>query len=379
MVTQEQKLENKLISVTFYTLYGILITYPLIFLSIYAYQLGGIIAAASIYIASSLAMGITPLVVAPLSDKTGYRLKYAILAILFGSVILFTSTFIHETLLIILLLILGSAILQIGQPLFISYETERQPLVGKSVGNVFLYINLGYFIGSIIFGYTIEIISFTLASLSISLVGIIVSLLFINLKENRIIRNGSNNFSFYRFVRSIDKNIILSSSLVFSPSLVYSIVPVYYTTFLKGGILDWGIVNALSTLVGIFASPYVGKLIDSIGIKKVLAIGCTYYPIYYASIMIFPNTIFFAIIYTLPFWLFIWIPLFALPAINISNNERATRVSSMNFSINVFRALGGTAGGTLYYIMGPNYFMLSSTLISILIPIIALHTLRIKR
>ncbi|HLI46463.1 MAG TPA: MFS transporter [Geobacterales bacterium] len=376
---QELRLENKIFTSTLYTLYGILITYPLIFLEIYAYQLSGIIAAVMIYSISSLAMGIAPLLVAPLSDRTGYRLRYAILAILVGSIFLLASTLVEQVSLVIVLMIIGSAILQIGQPLFIAFETERREKVGRSVGDVYLFINLGYFIGSVVYGYFIEILSFKVTSISTSLIGVVISTLFLPMKENRIHSDGSKHLKIWDTLKSMDKVIVFSSILAFGPALVYSIIPIYYTNLLRGGVLDWGVVNAFATLIGIFVSPYVGKLIDSIGIRMTLAIGAAYYPIYYLSIILYPNTIFFAIIYALPFWLFVWIPLFTLPALYSTNEERARKVSSMNFSIDVFRALGGVAGGSLYYLLDPYTFIIISALISTILPIFSLQTIKLKK
>jgi MFS family permease len=370
---QEQKSLSKFVPIILYVIYGLLITYPLIFIGIYAYSLNGILATALIYAASAFSMGITPIFIAPISDKTGYRLRYAITSLLIGSTMLLLSTFFEDNRIItILILILASAILQIGQPLFVSYETERSKQMGSSVGKVFLYINLGYFIGSILFGFIIYYLSFRVTSISISLLGILISIIFLFFKEERIYNPNYHDINIIKLFKATSKITLIYSMLVFAPAFVYSIVPVYYVTVLKGSVLDWGLVNALSTLAGMITSPYIGNLVDRLGTKRVLLIGSIYYPAYYATLLIYPDLIIFAIFYAMPFWLFIWIPLFSHSALISEKFDRATYVSNMNLLIGLFRTLGGIFAGALLSFVDITAFLLFATIISIAIPLILL-------
>jgi DHA1 family multidrug resistance protein-like MFS transporter len=370
---QEQKSLSKFAPIILYVIYGLLITYPLIFIGIYAYSLNGILATALIYAASAFSMGIAPIFIAPISDKTGYRLRYAITSLLIGSTMLLLSTFFEDNRIItILILILASAILQIGQPLFVSYETERSKQMGSSVGKVFLYINLGYFIGSILFGFIIYYLSFRVTSISISLLGILISLIFLFFKEERIYNPNYHDINIIKLFKATSKITLIYSMLVFAPAFVYSIVPVYYVTVLKGSVLDWGLVNALSTLAGMITSPYIGNLVDRLGTKRVLLIGSIYYPAYYATLLIYPDSIIFAIFYAMPFWLFIWIPLFSYSALISEKFDRATYVSNMNLLIGLFRTLGGIFAGALLSFVDITAFLLFATIISIAIPLILL-------
>jgi MFS family permease len=149
-------------------------------------------------------------------------------------------------------------------------------------------------------------------------------------------------------------------------------VPVYYVTVLKGSVLDWGLVNALSTLAGMITSPYIGNLVDRLGTKRVLLIGSIYYPAYYATLLIYPDIIIFAIFYAMPFWLFIWIPLFSHSALISEKFDRATYVSNMNLLIGLFRTLGGIFAGALLSFVDITAFLLFATIISIAIPLILL-------
>ncbi|MDT7892514.1 MAG: MFS transporter [Thermoproteota archaeon] len=372
---QEQKSLSKFVPIILYVIYGLLITYPLIFIGIYAYSLNGILATALIYAASAFSMGITPIFIAPISDKTGYRLRYAITSLLIGSTMLLLSTFFEDNRIItILILILASAILQIGQPLFVSYETERSKQMGSSVGKVFLYINLGYFIGSILFGFIIYYLSFRVTSISISLLGILISIIFLFFKEERIYNPNYHDINIIKLFKATSKITLIYSMLVFAPAFVYSIVPVYYVTVLKGSVLDWGLVNALSTLAGMITSPYIGNLVDRLGTKRVLLIGSIYYPAYYATLLIYPDLIIFAIFYAMPFWLFIWIPLFSHSALISEKFDRATYVSNMNLLIGLFRTLGGIVAGILLSFVDITAFLLFATIISIAIPLILLFS-----
>jgi len=74
-----------------YGIYGVFVTYPLIFLSVYVYKFGGIIATALIYAASAFSIGIAPIFISPLSDKTGFRIKYSNIFILLGSLLMLLS------------------------------------------------------------------------------------------------------------------------------------------------------------------------------------------------------------------------------------------------------------------------------------------------
>jgi DHA1 family multidrug resistance protein-like MFS transporter len=371
----EQKSLSKFVPIILYVIYGLLITYPLIFIGIYAYSLNGILATALIYAASAFSMGIAPIFIAPISDKTGYRLRYAITSLLIGSTMLLLSTFFEDNRIItILILILASAILQIGQPLFVSYETERSKQMGSSVGKVFLYINLGYFIGSILFGFIIYYLSFRVTSISISLLGILISLIFLFFKEERIYNPNYHDINIIKLFKATSKITLIYSMLVFAPAFVYSIVPVYYVTVLKGSVLDWGLVNALSTLAGMITSPYIGNLVDRLGTKRVLLIGSIYYPAYYATLLIYPDSIIFAIFYAMPFWLFIWIPLFSHSALISEKFDRATYVSNMNLLIGLFRTLGGIFAGALLSFVDITAFLLFATIISIAIPLILLFS-----
>jgi MFS family permease len=372
---QEQKSLSKFVPIILYVIYGLLITYPLIFIGIYAYSLNGILATALIYAASAFSMGIAPIFIAPISDKTGYRLRYAITSLLIGSTMLLLSTLFEDNRIItILILILASAILQIGQPLFVSYETERSKQMGSSVGKVFLYINLGYFIGSILFGFIIYYLSFRVTSISISLLGILISLIFLFFKEERIYNPNYHDINIIKLFKATSKITLIYSMLVFAPAFVYSIVPVYYVTVLKGSVLDWGLVNALSTLAGMITSSYIGNLVDRLGIKRVLLIGSIYYPAYYATLLIYPDLIIFAIFYAMPFWLFIWIPLFSHSALISEKFDRATYVSNMNLLIGLFRTLGGIFAGILLSFVDITAFLLFATIISIAIPLILLFS-----
>jgi len=367
---QEQKSSSKFIPIVLYIIYGLLITYPLIFIGIYTYSLNGILATALVYAASAFSMGITPIFVAPISDKTGYRLRYAIISLVVGSTMLLLSTLFENSEMIVIILILASAVLQIGQPLFVSYETERSKQVGSSVGKIFLYINLGYFIGSIIFGFIIYYLNFRFTSISISLLGILISLIFLFFKEERIYKPNYHDINIIKVLKATSKITLIYSMLSFSPAFVYSIVPVYYVIILKGSVLDWGLVNAISTLVGMMTSQYIGNLVDRLGIKRVLLIGSIYYPVYYATLLIYPNLIIFAILYAMPFWLFIWIPLFSYSALISEKFDRATYVSNMNLLLGIFRTLGGIFAGILLSHMDITAFLLFATILSIVIPLI---------
>lgn len=360
-----------------YATYGLLIIYPLVFISIYAYQLASIIAAALLYATAALTIGVAPIFIAPLSDRTGYRIKYAVRALALGSLLFLLSAMIEERIILILMLILASAIIQIGQPLFISYETERNEKAGSSVGKVYLFINTGYFIGSFFFGLTIDYLGFRTASIIAGILGIVISLYSLRIREERIFKENPYSLSIITVIKKTNKFSLASASLVFVPALFFSIVPIYYVYYLAGKALDWGIVNAVSTLTSILASPYVGNIVDRIGIKRVLLIGMVYYPIYYISLLLYPNLLLFAILYSLPFWLFLWIPLFSYSAILSNSYERAIFVSNMNLLIGLFRTLGGIVGGILVYLFGINLFFMIA-IISSLILILVLIALKEK-
>jgi hypothetical protein len=153
----------------------------LIFIAVYTYQLGGILATAFIYAISAISIGIAPIFISPFSDRSGYRIRYALISIFTGSIIMILSSILDKIALI--LIILSSAIIQIGQPLFISYETERSKLTGSSVGKVYLYINFGYLIGSLVFGFVLTYIDFKMMGIIFGLIGIILSLTFFCLKK----------------------------------------------------------------------------------------------------------------------------------------------------------------------------------------------------
>ncbi len=351
-----------------YTFYGFLITYPLIFLSIYAYEITGILATALIYAAAAFSTGIAPIFIAPISDRSGYRIKYASIAILIGSLLLLSSAFIDERIFILAALIISSAIIQIGQPLIISYETERSKEIGTSVGKVFLFINLGYFLGSIFFGYIIEILGFELSTILESILGMVISLWMFKFKEERIFNENPKKLNLLDVITKTNFFRLFSSSIIIVPAIFFSIVPAYYIFYLKGGIVEWGLINAISTMTGIAASPYVGKLIDKLGIKKVILIGSIYYPTYYISLYITDNILVFAVLYALPFWLFLWIPLFSYSAMYSNSYERAISVSNINLLIGIFRTLGGILGGLVFLFLGPNNFFIVSIALSIIMP-----------
>ncbi len=355
-----------------YTFYGFLITYPLIFLSIYAYEITGILATALIYAAAAFSTGIAPIFIAPISDRSGYRIKYASIAILIGSLLLLSSTFIDERIFILATIIISSAIIQIGQPLIISYETERSKKIGTSVGKVFLFINLGYFLGSIFFGYIIEILGFELSTILESILGMVISLWMFKFKEERIFNENPKKLNLLDVITKTNFFRLFSSSIIIAPAIFFSIVPAYYIFYLKGGIVEWGLINAISTVTGIAASPYVGKLIDKLGIKKVILIGSIYYPTYYILLYITDNILVFAVLYSLPFWLFLWIPLFSYSAMYSNSYERATSVSNINLLIGIFRTLGGILGGLVFLFLGPSNFFIISIALSIIMPSILL-------
>ncbi len=355
-----------------YTFYGFLITYPLIFLSIYAYEITGILATALIYAAAAFSTGIAPIFIAPISDRSGYRIKYASIAVLIGSLLLLSSTFIDERIFILATLIISSAIIQIGQPLIISYETERSKKIGTSVGKVFLFINLGYFLGSIFFGYIIEILGFELSTILESILGMVISLWMFKFKEERIFNENPKKLNLLDVITKTNFFRLFSSSIIIAPAIFFSIVPAYYIFYLKGGIVEWGLINAISTVTGIAASPYVGKLIDKLGIKKVILIGSIYYPTYYILLYITDNILVFAVLYSLPFWLFLWIPLFSYSAMYSNSYERATSVSNINLLIGIFRTLGGILGGLVFLFLGPSNFFIISIALSIIMPSILL-------
>ncbi len=360
--------DGKLYLYIIYTIYGFIVTYPLIFIAVYTYQLGGIIATAFIYAISAISIGIAPIFISPFSDRSGYRIRYALISIFTGSIIMILSSILDKIALI--LIILSSAIIQIGQPLFISYETERSKLTGSSVGKVYLYINFGYLIGSLVFGFVLTYIDFKMMGIIFGLIGIILSLTFFYFKEDKLFSFNPNKTSIIRTLLTTNKFNLLSSFLVIILALFYSIVPAYYVFFLNGKILDWGIVNAISTLTGVISSPYIGKITDRIGTKKTMLIGLIYYPIYYASLYFYPSQIVFDILYSLPFWLFIWIPLYSYSAQISSIYERATSLSNINLLIGIFRGLGGIFGGIVAYFLTMNEFFVISILLSLIIPII---------
>jgi Major Facilitator Superfamily. len=175
-----------------YGIYGVFVTYPLIFLSVYVYKFGGIIATALIYAASAFSIGIAPIFISPLSDKTGFRIKYSNIFILLGSLLMLLSISLKDFVLPIL--IIASALLQVGQPLFISYETERNKNVGSSVGKFYIFINLGYLFGSLLFGLIISYFGFESTTIIFSLAGIVISIVFLRVKEERIyVKNPKKN------------------------------------------------------------------------------------------------------------------------------------------------------------------------------------------
>lgn len=350
-----------------YTIYGLLITYPLIFLSIYVYHLGGYLASALIYASTAIAIGIAPIFIAPFSDRSGYRLKYATFALLIGSSILLSSAFLNYFWIELFAIIASSALIQIGQPLFISYETERNKMTGSSVGKVFLFINLGYFLGSILFGLAIDLLGFNLTTIIASATGISIAIAFLNFKEERLFSENPVKINYFDAFKLKDQFGLLSSMSVLAAAVFFSIVPAYYVYSLKGGVLDWGLVNAISTITGIFASPFVGRLVDKFGIKKVILIGLLYYPIYYSSVFLYPDLILFAVFYVMPFWLFLWIPLFSYSAEKSLIYERAIEVSRMNFLIGIFRTIGGLMGGFIIEALGQQLFFISIISLSLMI------------
>jgi len=350
-----------------YGIYGVLVTYPLIFLSVYVYKFGGIIATALIYAASAFSIGIAPIFISPLSDKTGFRIKYSNIFILLGSLLMLLSISLKDFVLPIL--IIASALLQVGQPLFISYETERNKNVGSSVGKFYIFINLGYLFGSLLFGLIISYFGFESTTIIFSLAGIVISIVFLRVKEERIYVKNPKKMSIIKALFSSKLSSLIYSSMVIVPALFFSIVPAYYVYFLNGNVLDWGIVNFTSTLTSVIASIYVGKIVDKIGVKKTLLVGSIYYPIYYLTLLFYPNQFIFAFLYSLPFWLFIWIPLYSYSAQISEVYERATFVSNMNFLIGIFRSFGGILGGLIVMFFDIYTFFILSILLSVLFPI----------
>lgn len=350
-----------------YTVYGLIVTYPLIFLAVFVYQLGGILATALIYSVSAFSIGAAPIFIGPISDKTGYRIRYAIISMLAGSILMLFSTF--SQFLAIPIMIISSAILQIGQPLFISYETERSKRIGSSVGKIYVFINLGYLFGSLLFGYVISSIGFVLTTIIFSLTSAFLALFFLKVNEERIFVNNPYKLGIIDSILNSKPKSIIYSSLVFIPALFFSIVPAYYVFFLESSVFEWGVVNFISTLTGVIASKYVGNIADKFGIKNTLLIGSSYYPIYYLTLLLYPDPLIFAILYSLPFWLFIWIPLYSYSAQISEIYERATYVSNINFLIGIFRSLGGILGGLLVMFFDLNTFFIISIALSVLIPL----------
>jgi hypothetical protein len=259
-------MRNNLLSLG-YTSFGILVTLPIIFLGIYAYELGGIIYTSLIYSLAAAGMGFIPRIIAPFSDLTRYRIKYASYCVLLGSsILIFPVLFNLSKEILIAILIASASIIQIAQPLFLSYETEREYKTGSAIGNVFMYINLGYLIGSLIYALLISYSGFNSSFIFTVILGILTFLVFLKFKELPINYEGKVDVKDIK--TGIDAFNLANIAYIFVPAFSFSILPVLYVEYLKGGILDWGFANIISTITSIIGSYYIGGLVDKIGFKK---------------------------------------------------------------------------------------------------------------
>jgi predicted MFS family arabinose efflux permease len=350
---------------TGYTLFGVIVTLPLIFLGIYAYELGGIIYAALIYSFAAAGMGFIPRIIAPFSDLTKYRIKYAAYCVLIGSLILTIPAFFSLSKeIIITLLILSASIIQIAQPLFLSYETERNYKTGVSVGNVFMYVNVGYLLGSLLYALVIHYAGFKESFILTSLLGLITFLTFFKFKEIPLNYEGKVNVKDLK--SGIDIFNLANIAYIFVPAFSFSILPVLYVEYLKGEILDWGYANIIATITSIIGSYYVGYLVDKLGFKRTISFVIVYYPLYYYILYIFPNIPLFIIMYSVPAWLFLWIPVFSYSSKISKPYERATALANVNLYIGIFRSSGGICAGLVINEVGFKSFLLIGTIIALI-------------
>ena len=330
-----------------YIFYGILYTYPLIFLSIYAYELNGYIAAALLYVSLAFILGIFPRVIAPISDKTGYRIRYAGYGISIGSLIMIITSLNSylSSFFLIGLILLASSFISVGQPLFLTYESERSKYKGESVGIVFFYINIGYLVGSIIFGYALDLMGFLTVNLIIGIFGAILGLISHFIKEEKILNKEVSKVK-SSLLTGLNRFNFLLCVYIIIPAYFFSIVPVYFILYLSNSLFLWGVINLVSTLTSIIASYYVGKMISKFGYIKTLCLAFVYYPLYYYLLLNYQNILLFTILYSIPAWLFLWIPVFSYTS-EITKGQLATAISNVNFFIGIFRSLGGVLGGVI--------------------------------
>jgi len=329
-----------------YVFYGILYTYPLIFLSIYVYKLDGYIAAALLYVSLAFTLGIFPRIIAPISDKTGYRIRYAGYGISIGSLVMIIASLNSNLspILLISLILIASSLISIGQPLFLTYESERSKYKGESIGIVFFYVNIGYLIGSIIFGYALDLVDFSIVNLIIGIFGIFLGLTSYFIKEEKITKKEvliKNSL-----LTGLDRFNFLMCIYIIIPAYFFSIIPVYFILYISPSLFLWGIINLVATLTSIIASYYVGKMITKIGYIKTLGFAFVYYPLYYYLLLHYHDILLFAILYSIPAWLFLWIPVFSYTS-EITKEQLATAISNVNLFIGIFRSLGGILGGII--------------------------------
>lgn len=331
-----------------------------------------------------------------ISDYIGRRKEVIIASGAIGAGLFFTFPFAEAKLLIILRS--AQIFFTSSNMLLTAVVTEYFPKEkGKFIGDLNVAAGIGATIGGAIIGLfipqrglefsSVEMTNFFMVSAVVMLVAVLMLLPIYEVQKIPV-RNKANNLLKFGERKLIG---IVASITFFAMTggfIIFAIFPVYLEEQLLSDIDEnkitflVGMFAASSSITGIIASGFAGRICDSFGRKKVLVAAVMSYLVIWFFISLTANIFIVAFLWTLPIFSLFYVSVNAMVSDLTSKEERGRGLGLLNSAFGLGAGLGSLLGGFLAsFLSYQATFRMSVVfvIVSLIISYFAVETLTFSR
>ncbi len=305
-----------------------------------------------------------------LSDKTGVRKPFIILGTATSGLLALLYAILTEP---FHFLVLTLAIIPFNVAYFpatYALLTERVEMRGESLGKCEAYTSAGWLIGSLVGGLCAESMNlqaiFIIASASATL-GTLIILFGLEEHPKKRKHKNTENMTFKEILtRPQMKTLFALLLIIYTGTASFStFFSIYFTETIGGNYALLGISNALATLFGSIVSVPLGKAADKIGRKPIILYSTLGYVILFILLIIVRDPYAVALLWTIPFYVGIYVGFGAMVSDITSEEERARGMSILSISVSIGSGLGAIIGGALGQNFGIDKNLYFATLLSL--------------